>query len=63
MKIKIIKKDGLKDSHYLKKFYSYLKEKEIEIVHKTEECDLIVTFGGDGTILGAAQEIFKQANP
>ena len=36
MKIKIIKKDDLKDSHYLKVFYSYLEEKKIEIVYKTE---------------------------
>lgn len=63
MKIKIIKKDGLKDSHYLKNFYSYLKEKNIEIVYKTEECDLIVTFGGDGTILAAAQEVLKKDVP
>ena len=63
MKIRIIKKDGLKASHYLKNFHSYLIEKNIEIVHKTEECDLIVTFGGDGTILAAAQEIFKKDVP
>lgn len=63
MKIKIIKKDGLKDSHYLKNFYSYLKEKNIEIVYKTEECDLIVTFGGDGTILAAAQQVLIKDVP
>ena len=63
MKIKIIKKDGLKDSHYLKVFYSYLEEKKIEIVYKTEECDLIVTFGGDGTILAAAQQVLAKDIP
>ena len=63
MKIKIIKKDGLKDSHYLKNFYSYLKEKQLEIVHKTEDCDLIVAFGGDGTILKAAQQVLVKDVP
>ena len=63
MKIRIIKKHNLEDTHYMKKFYEYLKLRDIEIVYKTEECDLIVTFGGDGTILEAAQAVLVKDVP
>ncbi len=61
-KIRIIKNDKLKEE-MLRSFYRYLKDRNISAVENTEEADLIVSFGGDGTMLIAAKETIKKDIP
>ena len=62
MKARIVKKEYLNEE-LLVPFYKYLNEKEIEIVDKIEAADIMITLGGDGTILSAAQEILEKDIP
>ncbi len=61
-KIRIIKNDKLKEEE-LDDFYKYLRKKNIMLVENVEEADLIVSFGGDGTMLVAAKETLKKDVP
>ncbi len=61
-KIRIIRNDKLKEE-MLRSFYRYLKDRNISAVENTEEADLIVSFGGDGTMLIAAKETIKKDIP
>ena len=61
-KIRIIKNDKLK-KEVLSSFYRYLKDRNISVVENIEEADLIVSFGGDGTMLIAAKETIKKDIP
>lgn len=61
-KVKIIKSLKLKEE-MLKDFYFYLEKNNIIIVEKSEEADLIISFGGDGTMLLAANETIKNNIP
>ena len=61
-KIRIIKNDKLKEEE-LDDFYKYLRKKNIILVENVEEADLIVSFGGDGTMLVAAKETLKKDVP
>ena len=61
-KIRIIKNDKLKEEE-LDDFYKYLRKKNIILVENVEEADLIVSFGGDGTMLVAATETLKKDVP
>lgn len=56
MNVKIIKKDSL-DNKELEKYYEYLLSKKIKIVDDIELADMIITFGGDGTILHISEKI------
>ena len=61
-KIKIIKNDFVKEE-LLSDFYKYIKENDIAETENVENADLIVSFGGDGTILVAAKETLKKNIP
>lgn len=61
-KIKIIKNLKINDD-VLGDFYFYLKQKDINIVEETEKADLIISFGGDGTMLVAAKETIDNDIP
>ena len=52
-KVRIVK-SGYGNENLLKDFYDYLKEKNIQEVFGVEEADLIISLGGDGTMLIAA---------
>ena len=54
-KVRIVK-SGYGNENLLKDFYDYLKEKNIQEVFGVEEADLIISLGGDGTMLIAAKE-------
>lgn len=55
--VRVIKSLKLKkNDETLKKFYEYLKRKNIKEVLDVNQADLIVSFGGDGTMLIAASE-------
>jgi len=41
-------------------FYDYMKLNKIEETEDTEKADLIISFGGDGTLLVAAKETLKK---
>lgn len=60
--IKIVKSSKVKEE-ILQEFYNYLKEKNINIINNIENADLIVSFGGDGTLLAAARESMKKDMP
>ena len=62
MKARIVKKEYLNEDLLLP-FYKYLEEKKIEIVDEIEAADIMITLGGDGTILSAAQEILEKDIP
>ena len=51
-KVKIVKKEYL-DEKLLVQFYDYMKLNKIEETEDTEKADLIISFGGDGTLLVA----------
>ena len=62
MKARIVKKEYLNEDLLLP-FYKYLEEKKIEIVDEIISADIMITLGGDGTILSAAQEILEKDIP
>ena len=61
-KIRVIKNDKLKED-LLNDFYKYLKYKNILEVKDVKEADLIISFGGDGTMLVASKEAIKKDVP
>ena len=61
-KVRIIK-NGYGDEALLKDFYKYLKDKDIQEVFGVEEADLIISLGGDGTMLIAAKEAITRDIP
>ena len=54
-KVRIIK-SGYGNEELLKNFYDYLQERELQEVFGVEKADLIISLGGDGTMLVAAKE-------
>ena len=48
MKVKIVKKSELKDIYFIENF---LTENNIESTDNIQEADIIISLGGDGTIL------------
>ena len=48
MKVKIVKKSELKDIYFIENF---LNENNIEIIDDIQEADIIISLGGDGTII------------
>ena len=61
-KIKIVKNRYVKEE-LLTGFYEYIKRNNIIEVVNVKNADLIVSFGGDGTILVAAKETVKKDIP
>lgn len=61
-KIRIVKSKYLNDE-LLKHFYEYLERNKILIADESEEADLIISFGGDGTMLVAAKEAIRYDVP
>ncbi|RRD40051.1 NAD(+)/NADH kinase [Leptotrichia sp. OH3620_COT-345] len=61
-KVKIIKNKFVKEE-LLTEFYIYMKKNKIIEVVDVKNADLIVSFGGDGTILIAAKETIKKDIP
>ena len=57
-KVRIIK-SGYGNEELLKSFYNYLKEKNIQEVFGVEQADLIISLGGDGTMLISAKETIR----
>jgi inorganic polyphosphate/ATP-NAD kinase len=57
-KVRIIK-SGYGNEELLKSFYNYLKEKNIQEVFGVEQADLIISLGGDGTMLISAKEAIR----
>ena len=57
-KVRIIK-SGYGNEELLKDFYSYLKERNIQQVFGVEQADLIISLGGDGTMLISAKEAIR----
>ena len=61
-KIRVIKSDKLREE-LLNDFYKYLKYKNILEVKDVKEADLIISFGGDGTMLVASKEAIRKNVP
>ena len=57
-KVRFIK-SGYGNEELLKDFYSYLKERNIQEVFGVEQADLIISLGGDGTMLISAKEAIR----
>lgn len=57
-KVRIIK-SGYGNEELLKSFYNYLKKKNIQEVFGVEQADLIISLGGDGTMLISAKEAIR----
>lgn len=57
-KVRIIK-SGYGNEELLNSFYNYLKEKNIQEVFGVEQADLIISLGGDGTMLISAKEAIR----
>ena len=57
-KVRIIK-SGYGNEDLLKDFYNYLKERNIQEVFGVEQADLIISLGGDGTMLISAKEAIR----
>ncbi len=57
-KVRIIK-SGYGNEDLLKNFYNYLRERNIQEVFGVEQADLIISLGGDGTMLIAAKEAIR----
>ena len=58
-----IVKSGYGNKELLKDFYEYLKKREIQEVFGVEKADLIISLGGDGTMLIAAKEAITSNIP
>lgn len=54
--IKIVKKENIDENNMLLDFYKYINENGIKEVNDTKYADLILSLGGDGTLLLAAKE-------
>lgn len=54
-KVKIVKHQKI-DNLQLKEIFEYFDQNDIKVVDYTAEADVILSFGGDGTMLVAAQE-------
>ena len=61
-RVKIIRKEYLEEDKLIH-FYDYMKLNKIEETEDTEKADLIISFGGDGTLLIAAKEALKKDIP
>ena len=61
-KVRIIKSEYANEK-LLKDFYEYLEKNNIQIVFGVEEADLIISLGGDGTMLISAKEAIKKNIP
>ena len=61
-KVRIIK-SGYGNEKLLKDFYDYLKQKNVQEVFGGEKADLIISLGGDGTMLIAAKEAITNNTP
>ena len=61
-RVKIIKKENLEEDKLIH-FYDYMKVNKIEETEDTEKADLIISFGGDGTLLVAAKKTLKKDIP
>ena len=61
-KVRIIK-SGYGDENLLKDFYNFLKKNDIQEVFGVEEADLIISLGGDGTMLVAVKEAISRDIP
>ena len=61
-RVKIIRKEYLEEDKLIH-FYDYMKLNKIEETEDTEKADLIISFGGDGTLLVAAKEALKKDIP
>lgn len=57
-KVRIIK-SGYGNEELLNSFYNYLKEKNIQEVFGVEQADLIISLGGDGTMIISAKEAIR----
>lgn len=57
-KVRIIK-SGYGNEELLNSFYNYLKEKNIQEVFGVEQANLIISLGGDGTMLISAKEAIR----
>ena len=57
-KVRIIK-SGYGNEELLKSFYNYLKKRNIQEVFGVEQADLIISLGGDGTMLISAKEAIR----
>ena len=57
-KVRIIK-SGYGNEELLNSFYNYLKEKNIQEVFGVEQADLIISLGGDGTMLISVKEAIR----
>lgn len=60
--VRIIRSRHLNEN-LLNNFYEYLKNENIKEVENVKEADLIISFGGDGTMLVSAQETLKNDIP
>lgn len=58
LNVKIVKKSNILDEE-LEYFYKYLKTKNINIVENIEKANLLISFGGDGTILSLVPLLTK----
>lgn len=61
-RVKIIKNKFVKEE-LLTEFYDYMKRNKIIEVIDVKNADLVISFGGDGTILVAAKEAIKKDIP
>ncbi len=61
-KVRIVKKKYLNEE-LLKHFYDYLRRYKISVVENSEEADMVISFGGDGTMLVAAKEAAERNIP
>lgn len=61
-KIRIIRNTHLKEE-LLGKFYEYMRNENIIEVEDVREADLMISFGGDGTMLVAAKEATEKNLP
>jgi len=61
-KVKIVKSEYANEKG-LENFYNYLRESKIEEVEDVKNADLIISLGGDGTMLKASKEAIVSDTP